>query len=52
MRSRFLARHRAKENLSTGGTAFIVTLARYVEDPNKSTTPLRQPPSTVRLTFV
>jgi len=31
----------AAANLPTGGTAFVVTLARYVEDPNKATTPLR-----------
>jgi two-component system OmpR family sensor kinase len=31
----------AAANLPTGGTAFVVTLARYAEDPNKGTTPLR-----------
>ncbi len=31
----------AAANLPTGGTAFVVTLARYAEDPNKGPTPLR-----------
>ncbi|MGH7925099.1 MAG: HAMP domain-containing sensor histidine kinase [Candidatus Binatus sp.] len=31
----------AAANLPAGGTAFVVTLARYHEDPNRATAPLR-----------
>jgi signal transduction histidine kinase len=31
----------AAANLPSGGTAFVVTLALFKEDPNKATAPLR-----------